>query len=398
MGNLNEKVDETYNYQHSYNINDQIEISKKKSFKKKSIYTATVVEVEDDNKYIVVQYETGGKNGVSTRETIYSKNYHERIKTELYNTQMRPTSLGEWTTDDITDWLTTVELADPNNELQKLVENIKENGIEGKDLVGLTTVTDFEEQFDFIPSTLANYIYSKITDEDFVETTNDTQVEYKDNNNGRKDYFIGMVGLKNFHSDLNNICFANSVIQIIMQTPRLIEYLRKSEIDGNPTIVSKGWISSNKTVQSSMLNAFIELAKYSMEHNHFSSFAASSILHHLRLINGEPDPKFRKDAQCDALAALTKMLTLMDADIIKRAKQKNPKTYPKHTGHWSYNKRRELKEEEVTINQQLALFNPYESVIRDIMYFVERNIFTCMNCMKTQLYYEIKDKVLLPAM
>eukprot|EP01084_Bolivina_argentea_P281587 481808_1 len=62
----------------------------------------------------------------------------------------------------------------------------------------------------------------------------------------------------------------------------------------------------------------------------------------------------------------------------------------------------ELKEvvddhdEDEIIEGQFMLYNPYESVIREYIHFVERNIFTCLKCGWKELKYDIKEKILLP--
>eukprot|EP01084_Bolivina_argentea_P249453 417602_1 len=364
MGNDNSTVD-----QHPYNINDPVQVLLNKTW-----HAATVHEVPQHFHYIYVKL-----NNTGVLRLISEDEYGTKIKKEQGDIPMMPKDINEWKTNDIKNWISSSEFQfdDKNNELKKLTDYIVKYDITGGDLVELDSVNDFIDQFS-ISKKLAKYIYNCMQTKNLKTTSTDTQ----DDSEYTKIGLPGIVGLEN----LVNTCFANSVIQIIMQTPKLVQYLQKEDINTKRITIKTGsgyniFTSWSKTVEGSMLNAFIQLAYDYSTTDTNSSIKPESVLYHLRLNDGKPDPKFRPNQQCDALAALSKMLTLMDSEIIDRNKQQKKKDYHKKP-YFSCNKILELKEEEQKVNDHLLEYNQYKSVIRDIMCFVERNIFKCMKCMK----------------
>eukprot|EP01084_Bolivina_argentea_P091337 164432_1 len=137
-----------------------------------------------------------------------------------------------------------------------------------------------------------------------------------------------------------------------------------------------------------MLNAFIELANNSKQTNTIhKSIAPKDIVKCLR----NSDVKFRHNEQGDALSAVSKILELLDKNIIDRTGQ-----YSQHTGSWYAEQKSAIDEDEL-IAKEWGKYNPNNgSIIRDYIHFIEKNTFICMECGWKELRYDIKDKILLP--
>eukprot|EP01084_Bolivina_argentea_P291714 501382_1 len=199
----------------------------------------------------------------------------------------------------------------------------------------------------------------------------------------------GIIGLKN----LGNTCFINSVIQSLLQTPGLIDVLRiwPHSLDNKPKNTT--WFGGNDMSTPSMLDAFIEVARKAFQPNSaHTSCSPTSIVKCLR----NSDVKFHSGEQGDALSAVSKMLELLDQEMINKTRKEDESKHSEpHTGSWFDDGTNEMDEDE-RLECEWYKYNPNESLIRDYIHFVERSIFTCMQCGWQESRYDVKDKVLLP--
>eukprot|EP01084_Bolivina_argentea_P291368 500760_1 len=132
-----------------------------------------------------------------------------------------------------------------------------------------------------------------------------------------------------------------------------------------------------------MLDAFIEVAAAAMQASKYDAVPPKAVVKHLR----DSDVKFASGEQGDALSAVSKITELLDKDIIKRERQKGKKGGgQRHTGSWLMDMKDQEDEDDI-IEGQFMFYNPYESVIRKYIHFVERNTFTCLKCGWQELRY-----------
>eukprot|EP01084_Bolivina_argentea_P168283 291879_1 len=205
--------------------------------------------------------------------------------TKVINNEIwKDKSINEWNTDELSSWLLSLGL--DNKYINKLVAQIREEGICGEDINACESGTDIAESFEDINDEIGNKIFKQLeniritygNDENKNENDIDIYINYDNNPYILRDSSRGVIGLRN----LGNTCFINCVIQCLLQTPSLIQVLRK-------------WQSNNYS--SSMLDSFIEIARAATQNNSKNSYVnPSSIVKCLR----NSDVRFERGAQGDA--------------------------------------------------------------------------------------------------
>eukprot|EP00483_Globobulimina_turgida_P005261 UN05271 len=189
---------------------------------------------------------------------------------------------------------------DPFSQLKqqkpkKVLEAISEQEIAGTDFNSMSEVSDIMDSFD-IKKLAATKIYSAL---EIIRTNskdgNTNLSKNTINPAGKRKKNSGIIGLDN----LRNTCFINSVIQGLLQTPGLIQFLRLFNPSGKQKessgYFSGFWSSSNSNkIAPNMLEAFIEVASPATQENaRDNSIAPRSNVKHLRssdvkFSNGEP--------------------------------------------------------------------------------------------------------------
>eukprot|EP01084_Bolivina_argentea_P017796 33204_1 len=348
-----------------------------------------------------------------------------------------------WLCDDLQNWIKKINLEETYKS--EIINIISENDISGSDFNTLQSVLDIMDSFPEIDQDSANKIFEEL----IKIRTNDSSTKYSHtidssqfnigqsiqylNNTYTKWYrgnvkqiekdqilitfnkalnmndewvlqndydsklriiihekIYGIIGLNN----LGNTCFMNSVIQCLLQTPKLIQLFRTWQYSYENDDIKYNQIQSNNEsikYEPEMLDGFIKVARAAMQPE--TGFI-SPLTINKRLKNS--DVNFGLYDQGDALSAISKMIEILDKNIIKRNNKNNDSKIDDHSGAWFIEGVKTGNNEEDMIKSNVLLYNTNKSLIREYIHFVERNIYTCMKCRWKETRYEMKEKILLP--